>query len=103
MPITIQMPKLGHTMTEGTVLHWHKRLGDTVREGEVVLTVETDKAEVEIESPGSGTMARLSAEEGAVVPVGGELALLTQGGEAVPERVEAASSSREAAASPEAA
>ena len=42
MPFTIQMPKLGHTMTEGTVVKWHKRTGDQIRQGEAVLTVETD-------------------------------------------------------------
>ena len=51
MPVVIQMPKLGHAMTEGTVLQWHKRAGDTVTRGDLVLTVETDKAEVEVEAP----------------------------------------------------
>ena len=70
MPFTIQMPKLGHTMTEGTVVKWHKRAGDQVRQGEAVLTVETDKAEVEIESPEAGVLARVLVDEGSVVAVG---------------------------------
>src|SRR5258705_735853 len=81
MPFTIQMPKLGHTMTEGTVVKWHKHAGDQVRQGEAVLTVETDKAEVEIESPEGGALARVLAEEGAVVGVGLPLGEITRRGE----------------------
>src|SRR5712675_2719525 len=81
MPFTIQMPKLGHTMTEGTVVKWHKRPGDQVRQGEAVLTVETDKAEVEIESPEAGVLARMLAEEGAVVQVGLPLGEIIRPGE----------------------
>src|SRR6267154_1811834 len=81
MPFTIQMPKLGHTMTEGTVVKWHKHAGDQVRQGEAVLTVETDKAEVEIESPEGGVLARVLAEEGAVVGVGLPLGEIIRRGE----------------------
>ncbi|HEY2664215.1 MAG TPA: 2-oxo acid dehydrogenase subunit E2 [Candidatus Binataceae bacterium] len=81
MAIVIQMPKLGHTMTEGKVLKWHKRPGESVGEGEVVLTIESDKTEVEIESPGAGVMGALSAGEGEVVAVGGRLGVIEQAGE----------------------
>lgn len=81
MPFTIQMPKLGHTMTEGTVVKWHKHAGDQVRQGEAVLTVETDKAEVEIESPEGGVLARVLAEEGSVVAVGLPLGEIIRPGE----------------------
>jgi pyruvate dehydrogenase E2 component (dihydrolipoyllysine-residue acetyltransferase) len=84
MPFLIQMPKLGHAMTEGTVLQWHKRAGDRVTRGELVLTVETDKAEVEVEAPESGVLARLSAAQGEVVQVGGELAVIAINGESIP-------------------
>jgi pyruvate/2-oxoglutarate dehydrogenase complex dihydrolipoamide acyltransferase (E2) component len=84
MPVVIQMPKLGHAMTEGTVLQWHKRAGDAVARGELVLTVETDKAEVEVEAPASGVLARLSAAQGEVVQVGGELAVIATNGESIP-------------------
>src|SRR5262245_3814272 len=83
MPIAIQMPKLGHAMTEGTVLQWHKREGDQVSQGDPVLTVETDKAQVEVEAPASGVLARLSAAEGEIVQVGGTLAIIAQNGESV--------------------
>ena len=82
MPFVIQMPKLGHTMTEGTVLKWHKREGDSIRLGEVILAVETDKAEVEVESPTAGVLKRQIAGEGEVVQVGEPLGEITREGEA---------------------
>src|SRR3982074_226271 len=85
MPFTIQMPKLGHTMTEGTVVKWHKRTGDQIRQGEAVLTVETDKAEVEIESPEAGVLERVLADEGSVVGVGLPLGEITRRGETASE------------------
>src|SRR5260370_42496267 len=81
MPFTIQMPKLGHTMTEGTVVKWHKHAGDQIQQGEAVLTVEPDKAEVEIESPEAGVLARVLADEGSVVGVGLPLGEITRRGE----------------------
>src|SRR5258707_622058 len=89
MPFTIQMPKLGHTMTEGTVVKWHKRAGDHVRQGEAVLTVETDKAEVEIESPEGGVLARVLVEEGSVVGVGLPLGEIIRPGETASDAVPA--------------
>ncbi len=96
MPLMIQMPKLGHTMTEGTVLKWHKHAGDQVREGETVLTVETDKAEIEVDSPAAGVLARVLAEEGAVVAVGLPLGEIVRAGESASEGPPATSSTKEA-------
>jgi len=92
MAFLIQMPKLGHTMTEGTVIQWHKRAGEKIREGESILTVETDKAQVEVEAPTAGILARLIAAEGLVIPVGGPLGVITAEGEAVPAEFERAAS-----------
>jgi pyruvate dehydrogenase E2 component (dihydrolipoamide acetyltransferase) len=100
MSVVIQMPKLGHTMTEGTVLHWHKHEGDSVKAGEPVLTVETDKAEVEVEALASGVLAKCVAAEGAVIPVGGALAIITAPGEELPADV--ASSAKPADGAPRA-
>jgi len=75
------MPKLGHTMTEGKVIRWHKQPGETVREGEAILTIETDKTEVEIESPVAGMMGAHAAREGDTVAVGGMLVTLLAPGE----------------------
>jgi pyruvate dehydrogenase E2 component (dihydrolipoamide acetyltransferase) len=85
MPLVIQMPKLGHAMTEGTVLKWHKHAGENVRAGEAVLTVETDKAEVEIDSPAAGVLARVIADEGSVVGVGLPLGEILRDGETASE------------------
>jgi pyruvate dehydrogenase E2 component (dihydrolipoamide acetyltransferase) len=90
MAFVIQMPKLGHTMTEGTVIQWHKQPGDKIREGESILTVETDKAQVEVEAPTAGVFAKLLAAEGLVVPVGGPLGVITAEGEAVPAEFDGA-------------
>jgi pyruvate/2-oxoglutarate dehydrogenase complex dihydrolipoamide acyltransferase (E2) component/uncharacterized OsmC-like protein len=84
MATAIQMPKLGHTMTEGKVIRWHKLPGETVRQGEVILTIETDKTEVEIESPVAGMMGAHAAREGDTVAVGGLLVTLLAPGEAQP-------------------
>src|SRR5260370_18014006 len=81
MPFTIQMTKMGHAVTEGTVVKWQKHAGDQIQQGEAVLTVETDKAEVEIESPEAGVLARVLAEEGSVVGVGLPLGEITRRGE----------------------
>jgi pyruvate/2-oxoglutarate dehydrogenase complex dihydrolipoamide acyltransferase (E2) component/uncharacterized OsmC-like protein len=80
----IQMPKLGHTMTEGKVIRWHKQPGEAVREGETILTIETDKTEVEIESPVAGMMGAHAAREGDTVAVGGMLVTLLAAGESQP-------------------
>jgi pyruvate dehydrogenase E2 component (dihydrolipoyllysine-residue acetyltransferase) len=100
MPFIIQMPKLGHTMTEGTVVKWHKRRGDQVRQGEAVLTVETDKAEVEIESPEAGVLARVLAEEGSVVGVGLPLGEITRRGETAGDSAPATNSTPSSNAGP---
>jgi pyruvate/2-oxoglutarate dehydrogenase complex dihydrolipoamide acyltransferase (E2) component/uncharacterized OsmC-like protein len=97
MAFVIQMPKLGHTMTEGTVIQWHKRAGEKIREGESILTVETDKAEVEVEAPTAGVLARLIAGDGVKVPVGGPLGVITAEGEAVPAEFDSAPSAALAA------
>jgi pyruvate/2-oxoglutarate dehydrogenase complex dihydrolipoamide acyltransferase (E2) component len=83
MSTAIQMPKLGHTMSEGTVIHWHKQPGELVREGEAILTIETDKTEVEVESPVAGVMGPHAAHEGDTVAVGGLLVTLLSPGESL--------------------
>ncbi len=105
MPFVIQMPKLGHTMTEGTVLKWHKHAGDSIREGEAVLTVETDKAEVEIESPAAGVLARVLADEGVVVGVGLPLGEIVREGETArspPQKMASQANTKRVIASPRA-
>jgi pyruvate dehydrogenase E2 component (dihydrolipoamide acetyltransferase) len=76
MPTDVIMPALGMAQETGTVVQWKKRAGDRVVKGEPLLEVETDKAVVEVESPASGTLASITAEAGAEVPVGTAIALI---------------------------
>lgn len=84
MPITIEMPKLSDTMTEGTLLRWIKKVGDTVAVGDVLAEVETDKATMEMEAFDEGTLSEVYVDEGQTVQVGQKLALLLGDGESKP-------------------
>lgn len=64
MPIKILMPALSPTMTEGNLVKWHKKEGDTVSSGDVVAEIETDKATMEVESADEGTLGRILIKEG---------------------------------------
>src|SRR3979409_28322 len=81
MPTDVIMPALGMAQETGTVVQWMKRAGDQVVKGEPLLEVETDKAVVEVESPASGTLASISAEAGAEVPIGTSIAVILGAGE----------------------
>jgi pyruvate dehydrogenase E2 component (dihydrolipoamide acetyltransferase) len=83
MATTIEMPKLSDTMTEGTLLRWIKKVGDSVEVGDVIAEVETDKATMEMEAFDEGTLAEVYVEEGQKVQVGQKLAILTAEGEEV--------------------
>ena len=76
MPTDVIMPALGMAQTTGVVVQWKKQAGDQVSRGEPLLEVETDKAVVEVEAPASGTLAAISAEAGAEVPVGTSIAVI---------------------------
>jgi pyruvate dehydrogenase E2 component (dihydrolipoamide acetyltransferase) len=77
------MPKLGFDMAEGTLVRWVKSEGDRIERGEVLAEIETDKATVEVESQASGTILKLLAEEGAVLPIGKPIAVVGESGEEV--------------------
>ena len=72
----IVMPKLGLTMTEGTVSKWLKKVGDEVKEGEPLFEVETDKLTNTIEASASGVLRHIFVEEGTTVPLFGKLAIV---------------------------
>lgn len=78
------MPKMGDGMEEGTLLEWLKKEGDKVRTGEVIGQIQTDKATLELESPGSGFLAGLLIQPGDTVPVGVPIAALLKEGETLP-------------------
>jgi len=84
MAVSVVMPALEMAQESGKVISWRKREGDKVSKGEPLLEVETDKAVVEVESPGEGILSAISAREGAVIPVGQTIAWLLAPGEAAP-------------------
>jgi len=82
MPTNVIMPALELAQETGKVLRWMKAPGDTVRKGEPILEIETDKVTVESESPAAGVLREVSAQAGDVVPVGKTIALIFAVGEA---------------------
>ena len=84
MAVSVQMPALGESVTEGTVTRWLKQEGDTVVADEPLLEVSTDKVDTEIPAPASGVLTKIVAHEDDTVAVGGELAIIGEAGEAAP-------------------
>jgi pyruvate dehydrogenase E2 component (dihydrolipoamide acetyltransferase) len=78
---------MGYDMHEGKVVRWLKKEGEEVTRGEVIAEIETDKATVEYEAYTGGVMAKIVAEEGVAIPVGGLIAVMTAPGEAIPEDI----------------
>jgi pyruvate dehydrogenase E2 component (dihydrolipoamide acetyltransferase) len=82
------MPKLSDTMTEGVVAEWHKKIGDTVKSGELLADIETDKATMEFESFQEGTLLYIGVEKGKTAPVDSILAIVGKQGEDVSALIE---------------
>jgi pyruvate dehydrogenase E2 component (dihydrolipoamide acetyltransferase) len=115
--IEVPMPKLSMTMEEGELIAWVKNEGDQVRAGDVICEVNSDKVEMEVESPSDGTLVRHAAAAGDVVPVGAPIATLAteaedllggllgpagdDNGAAAPSAAEAPASTAQAAAAVE--
>ena len=83
MAFEVKMPQLGLTMEEGTVTRWVKQEGDTVKVGDVILEITTDKLTSEVESEHDGVLLKIVAQEGEDVPVKGILAYIGEAGEQV--------------------
>ena len=79
--VDIEMPQMGESVTEGTVLEWHKNEGDHVEEGETVVEVSTDKVDAEVPAPASGTITKILKQADEDVKVGEALAQLQPGEE----------------------
>jgi pyruvate dehydrogenase E2 component (dihydrolipoamide acetyltransferase) len=77
----VRMPKMSDTMTEGVIAKWHKKVGDTVKSGELMAEIETDKATMDYESFNSGTVLYLGAKEGEAVKINDVLAIVGNKGE----------------------
>jgi pyruvate dehydrogenase E2 component (dihydrolipoamide acetyltransferase) len=76
----IRMPKMSDTMTEGTIVAWHKKVGDAVKSGDLLAEVATDKATMELESYEDGTLLYIGVKEGEAVVVDGVLAVIGEKG-----------------------
>lgn len=77
MPFTLTMPKLSPTMEEGTIVKWHKKIGDAVQAGDVLLEVATDKATVEYNALDEGWLRQILVQEGQEAVVNQAIAIMT--------------------------
>ncbi len=77
----VRMPKMSDTMVEGVIAKWHKKIGDTVKSGELMAEIETDKATMDYESFNTGTVLYLGAKEGEAVKINDVLAVVGNKGE----------------------
>jgi pyruvate dehydrogenase E2 component (dihydrolipoamide acetyltransferase) len=82
----VVMPRLSDSMEEGTILRWMKSTGDSVEQGDELVEIETDKANMVYEAPAGGTLIEVVAEEGATLPIGEVIARVGEPGEAVADR-----------------
>ncbi len=103
MSVTVTMPQLGESVTEGTVTRWLKQVGDEVRADEPLLEVSTDKVDTEIPAPASGVLLSIAAGEDDTVEVGGALGVIGEAGEAPAAAPPAAPAAPAAAPEPAAA
>ncbi|HQU37832.1 MAG TPA: dihydrolipoamide acetyltransferase family protein [Anaerolineales bacterium] len=86
MAETINMPKLGFDMAEGTLVRWVKQVGENINKGDVLAEIETDKATVEVESPAGGVVLQLIVNQGDVVPVNAPIAVVGAAGEKISDQ-----------------
>ncbi len=84
--VQVTLPAMGESVTEGTVLEWHKQEGDRVEADEVLVEVSTDKVDAEVPAPATGTVAKIHAAEGDTVQVGAILAEIATGNGSAPSR-----------------
>jgi multifunctional 2-oxoglutarate metabolism enzyme len=78
--VQVTMPQMGDSVSEGTVLEWHKKEGDTVAEDELLVEISTDKVDAEVQAPAAGTVVKIYASEGETVSVGAVLAEISPNG-----------------------
>ncbi len=93
MEEVILMPRLSDTMTEGVIAAWHKKVGDTVKKGDLLADVETDKATMELESYKNGKLLYVGAQKGDKVPVNALLCIIGEEGKVDVNKIVAAAKS----------
>jgi pyruvate dehydrogenase E2 component (dihydrolipoamide acetyltransferase) len=74
--VEVTLPKFGHLMEEATIGEWIKKVGAQVKKGEIILSVETDKAVMDVEAPEDGILKEILAAPGDVVKVGAKIAMI---------------------------
>ena len=85
MQFEMVMPKMGESITEGTILKWLKKVGDVVEKDEIILEISTDKVDSEIPTPVAGKIEKFLAQEGDTVDVGITIAIIDAENGAVKE------------------
>jgi pyruvate dehydrogenase E2 component (dihydrolipoamide acetyltransferase) len=100
MAISVVMPALEMAQETGKLISWIKKEGESIKKGEPLLEVETDKAVMEIESPGDGILAGIKVQAGAEVPVGQTIAWIVRPGETPPADEVATTSGRKSTTAP---
>ena len=95
MAEVINMPRLSDTMEEGTLAKWFKKVGDSVKEGEILAEIETDKATMEFESFHDGVLLHIGVAETESAPVDSILAILGEKGEDVSNLLDSNNESEE--------
>ena len=94
----ITMPKMSDTMSEGTIAAWHKKVGDTVKSGDILAEVETDKATMELEAYEDGTLLYIGVNEGESVSIDGIIAVIGEKGADYQKLIDVESSKTQKAA-----
>src|ERR1700710_203482 len=100
MAEVILMPRLSDTMTEGVIAAWHKKVGDSVKKGDLLAEVETDKATMDLESYKDGTLLYTGTEKGGKIQVNDLLAIIGAPGEDVSALVKGGGASAAPTAAP---
>src|SRR5215472_5019158 len=100
MSVSVSMPQLGESVTEGTVTRWLKNEGDHVDADEPLLEVSTDKVDTEVPSPASGTLLAIKVREDETVEIGVELAVIGDAGESAAPQAPPAEAAADPVAEP---
>ena len=101
MAEVILMPRLSDTMTEGVIAAWHKKIGDTVKKGDLLAEIETDKATMELESYKDGTLLHIGGDKGVKIQVDDLLAIVGKAGEDVSSLIKGGAGQQSAVAGPQ--
>src|SRR5271166_3139221 len=82
--VDVVTPAAGESVSEGTILEWHVKVGDPIKLDETIVEISTDKVDIELPSPATGIVSEILIEEGETVTVGQVIARIAQDGAAAP-------------------